>query len=139
MRLYLDTNILVFLVNDVHGRIDNDTMALLTDEANVLFTSAACAHELVDLVLKGNIKRSKEWRKNEGVLDRLEEFGIKVEPVTEKHVRAEEALTLYEDHRDPIDRLIIAQAISDRTMLVSSDRMFPRYRHEGLEFHLNTW
>ena len=41
------------------------------------------------------------------------------------------------DHRDPNDRLIIAQAISDRATLISSDRKFDRYERYGLQFMFN--
>ena len=58
-------------------------------------------------------------------------------PVTEKHLDDYEALPMYEDHRDPNDRLIIAQAISDRTALISSDHKFKLYEKYGLEFFFN--
>lgn len=45
--------------------------------------------------------------------------------------------TLYDDHRDPNDRLIIAQAISDQIPLISSDRKFSRYERYGLDFIFN--
>lgn len=47
------------------------------------------------------------------------------------------SLPLYDDHRDPADRLIIAQAIADRVALVSSDRKFSRYGRHGLHFVYN--
>ncbi|MCD8266743.1 MAG: type II toxin-antitoxin system VapC family toxin [Prevotellaceae bacterium] len=137
MRLYLDTNILIFLLNGEDGRIDRDTAELLYDPANALFTSAASAHELVDLILKGRLERKKKWRDGESVIDQLARINVTVEPVTEKHVREEERLPLYSDHRDPFDRLIIAQAISDRTKLVSSDHLFHRYVRYGLDLHEN--
>ncbi len=44
---------------------------------------------------------------------------------------------MFDDHRDPNDRLIVAQAISDRVPLISSDRKFERYRNYGLDFMFN--
>ncbi len=38
---------------------------------------------------------------------------------------------------DTNDRLIIAQAISDKATLVSSDLQFPKYRKYGLSLHQN--
>ena len=46
-------------------------------------------------------------------------------------------LPLFDEHRDPNDRLIIAQAISDKIALVSSDRKFDMYEKYGLEFVFN--
>ena len=67
----------------------------------------------------------------------LEDYGIKMMPVSEKHIRRLVELPLYEDHRDPNDRLIIAQAICDRIPLVSSDQKFVRYGRYGLELIFN--
>ena len=41
------------------------------------------------------------------------------------------------DHRDPFDRLIIAQAISDKATLISSDLKFQWYEKYGLTFIQN--
>ena len=41
------------------------------------------------------------------------------------------------DHRDPNDRLIIAQGISDNIPLISSDLKLSRYEKYGLDFILN--
>lgn len=46
-------------------------------------------------------------------------------------------LPMYENHRDPNDRLIIAQAMSDKISLVSSDRKFEQYTKYGLDFIFN--
>ena len=37
-------------------------------------------------------------------------------------------------HNDPSDRLIIAQAIIEKIPIISSDKKFPEYRKQGLEF-----
>ena len=37
-----------------------------------------------------------------------------------------------QEHKDPFDHIIIAQAISHKMMLVSSDTKFPFYRKQGL-------
>ena len=37
-----------------------------------------------------------------------------------------------QDHKDPFDHIIIAQAISHKMTLVSSDTKFPFYRKQGL-------
>ena len=46
-------------------------------------------------------------------------------------------LPLWKEHSDPNDRLIIAQAKSDKICLVSSDHKFRHYQQYGLEFLFN--
>lgn len=70
-------------------------------------------------------------------LQTLNDYGITLSPINEKHIKELAILPLYEDHRDPNDRLIIAQAISDRIPLISSDHKFIRYECYGLEFIYN--
>ena len=59
-------------------------------------------------------------------------FGVKY--VAEEHLRTFFNLDVVEGHNDPSDRLIIAQAITEKIPLVGSDRKFPKYRKQGLEF-----
>ncbi len=137
MKLYLDTNILVHILNNEDDKIDNDTLAMLTDYSNVLYTCSVCAHELIYLRQTGKVTTSKDWGKKMDVVQRLGEFGIEITAITPAHLKTEEQLPLVGKHRDPNDRLIIAQAITDRTMLVSSDLQFAQYRKYGLKLHQN--
>ncbi len=137
MRMYLDTNILIYLLTGRDYEIDNDAMELLTDSSNLLFTSPVCVHEFIYLRQSGKISVSKDWKKDTDVVQRLTDFGIEITNVTPAHLQAEERLPLIEKHKDPNDRLIIAQAISDKAMLVSSDSAFPMYCKFGLLLHKN--
>lgn len=76
-------------------------------------------------------------RATDEALRRLDEIGVSMVPVTMNHIRTLIDLPLYDDHRDPNDRLIVAQAISDRIPLVSSDGKFTRYERYGLDFIQN--
>jgi len=95
MRLYLDTNILIFMWKGEADCIDRDTFTLLKDYGNSFYSSTVCVHELYAM------------------------------------------LPMYENHRDPNDRLIIAQAMSDKISLGSSDRKFEQYTKYGLDFIFN--
>ena len=141
MRVYLDTNILAFLVGQDKGEsISRDVMELLQDYEVVLLSSAVCFQELVHLVQIGKLRRPDcrdVGKAAAEALQVLEDYGIKMMPVSEKHIRRLVELPLYEDNRDPNDRLIIAQAICDRIPLVSSDQKFVRYGRYGLELIFN--
>ena len=68
---------------------------------------------------------------------KLDELGVCMVATSEAHIKTLIDLPFYEDHRDPNDRLIVAQAITDRLPLVSSDRKFSRYERYGLDFIFN--
>ena len=131
MRLLLDTNVLVYFLysdDDLSPSVKID----LLDCANVLFTSTVCVQELIHLCQTGKIKQSADK-----VVSDLDNAGINIEQVTERHLKSLASLPLFDDHRDPNDRLIIAQAIADRIPIVSSDRKFSRYERYGLDFIFN--
>jgi len=44
---------------------------------------------------------------------------------------------LMEGHNDPSDRLIIAQALTEKIPVISSDAKFPKYRKMGLDLVVN--
>lgn len=131
MRLFLDTNILVFFLYDPN-ELCTDVKECLFDYSNTLFTSTVCVQELIHLCQIGKISQE-----GNSILNALNETGVSIEQVSAKHLSELATLPLHDDHRDPNDRMIIAQAISDHIPLISSDRMFARYCRYGLDFIYN--
>jgi PIN domain nuclease of toxin-antitoxin system len=60
--------------------------------------------------------------------DSLRADGFETLPIAEYHLLAQLALPLL--HRDPFDRLLIAQAITESLVLVSDDRHLAAYSIE---------
>lgn len=139
MRYYLDTNILIYMLNRDSDELSNDVNAILMDYGNSLRTSTVCVHELIHLFQIGKLplKRNGKDVDINDFSKWLEEMGIEIVPVSIKHLQKLASLPLPTDHRDPNDRLIIAQAISDKIALVSSDRKFDKYVKYGLNFVFN--
>lgn len=140
MRLYIDTNILTYLLYN-RNELSGDAGMILFDYSNVLLTSSVCVHELIHLVQINKVQEVVNGRRKpiipETIVDSIKEAGVRIVTVSEHHLSQLAALPLYDDHRDPNDRLIIAQAIADRLPLVSSDRKFTRYARHGLHFIYN--
>lgn len=59
------------------------------------------------------------------LLEQLEQAGVDLLPITARHANRVGTLPLH--HRDPFDRLLIAQADIDDLSLVSGDRDLRRY------------
>ncbi|MCD8282365.1 MAG: PIN domain-containing protein [Prevotella sp.] len=141
MKIYLDTNIVIYMLAGENDNIDGNTWMLLTDPENLLYTSSVCVQELVYLKQKGKVfsekKRHKDGKTEETLVDRILRLGAEIVPFNEHHLRQLEQLPLLDDKCDPNDRAIIAQAISDQAVLVSSDREFVHYLKYGLNLHQN--
>lgn len=139
MRYYLDTNILVFLITGQRDEIHPDVTEKIFDYDTQILTSSVCVQELVHLNQIGKFesyKRASVPPPSE-VIGWLDEINIKVVPSDRRHLQCFSELPIQPDHRDPNDRLIIAQAIADKIPLVSSDRKFEWYRKHGLDFLFN--
>ena len=140
MKYYLDTNILVFIILGQDDDLSRDVRALLADYGNFFMTSTVCMQELVYLVQAGKIEMPKGTdtrRAAQFAVNAVIDWGVEIVPASMRHIETLAELPLYDDHHDPNDRLIVAQAIADHTALVSSDRKLARYVRHGLDFVRN--
>lgn len=140
MKLYLDTNIVTYFLYN-RDELSLEVSELLFDYANILFTSSICVQELIHLTQIGKVQKVVNGKHKRidptTVIGTISDAGIGIVLVEERHLLQLASLPLNENHRDPNDRLIIAQAISDRTALISSDHKFSQYKKYGLDFIMN--
>ena len=134
MRYYLDTNIILFVLFD-SSSLSSDVHRIISDYENILYTSIVCVQELIHLGQTGKIRTAH--KDMAGLIADIEGLGVEIRPVGRKPLEAFARLPLKEGHGDPNDRLIIAQSMSDRIALISSDRKFAQYEREGLKFVFN--
>lgn len=112
MRLLIDTHAALWLLAE-DERLSAQADRLLTDPANEVLLSAAAVWEVA-------IKRSLgKLDAPDGFAARLLDGGATPLPVTVEHAEAVRALPWH--HRDPFDRVLIAQARIEEAALVSSD------------------
>lgn len=141
MRYYLDTNILLFMIQKQYDELSNDVECLLDDYGNQFYTSSVCIHEIIHLCQIGKIIERKGHKNApidaSDILPWMKEIGIEIRPVTEKHLEVMAALPLRKGHHDPFDRLIIAQAMADDIEVITSDHQFKNYCRQGLKLTYN--
>lgn len=139
MRYYLDTNILVFLLTSQSDEISNDIKGIIADYGSQLFTSTICVQELIHLCQIGKVYAHK--RKDHifpaSIISWLDETGIGVVDTNRLHLQTFSEMPIIGGHHDPFDRLIVAQAISDKIPLISSDTKLDRYTKYGLQYICN--
>ena len=136
-RYLLDTNILAFLVSGDSESISNETKAILTDYYNQLFTSSISMVELLQLYRIRKIQ-PKEFKDAIEIYNAIENvFYIKIIPFAKEHIKTLSQLNIPTDHNDPFDHSIIAQAISEKMILISSDKKFKAYVPQNLNLAFN--
>jgi PIN domain nuclease of toxin-antitoxin system len=141
MRYYLDTNILAFVLfyKNKEDNLDNNTYSILTDYENIFYVSTAVIRELLLLYKEGNFSTVKynAYKDYKAIFKAIEELGYEIKQVTKQHLFLYAELSPAEDHKDPNDHMIIAQAIADKIPVISSDKKFKLYEKQGLKFIFN--
>ena len=117
MRLLLDTNAFLWWVGD-DARLGAGARDLLSDPATQVFVSAATAWEISIKHAKGKLPYVDTPA--EIAAHRFEPLAIDVE-----HGVAAGELPAY--HRDPFDRVLVAQARSESLTLLTADEALERY------------
>ena len=136
MRYYLDTNVLIFILTQDDDNISRDVRYILKDYSNRFYVSSVVVRELIHAYKTGDIKDS-DIKSVKALFDAMEKSDIEIVPMNKYHLLQYAALETASGHKDPNDHIIIAQAISDKIPIISSDRKFKEYVWQGLEFVFN--
>jgi PIN domain nuclease of toxin-antitoxin system len=120
MNVLLDTHTLLWALTD-ESKLSERVRKLLP-KAETWFSVAS----LWEIVIKAQIgKRPLPRPTGPFVISKLALNGVQILQVTPDHVLRIESLPDY--HRDPFDRMLIAQSLEEKLPLVTADRVFARY------------
>ncbi len=118
MKLLLDTHVFLWWLDDPNLLADQARLAI-GNPRNAVFVSAVCVIEIVIKQALGKL------RAGDPPEDQLAACRFHELPVTAAHGAALRSLPLL--HKDPFDRLLIAQAVCEGMTLVSRDPAFGGY------------
>ncbi len=122
MKLLLDTHALLwFLLDD--AKLSVDARSLITDPANDPLVSPASYWEISIKISLGKYTLAEDFA--EFMESQLVENDLTVLPITVAHAAVVATLPFH--HRDPFDRLLIAQAMVESVPVISSDPAFDLY------------
>ena len=124
MHLLLDTHALLWWLED-SPRLGPDSRARIADTRSRVFVSAASGWEISIKRAAGKLDAPHDI---DGVLDSL---GFERLAMTFRH--GERADSLPPLHRDPFDRMLVAQAREERLILVSADARVREYDVESMD------
>jgi PIN domain nuclease of toxin-antitoxin system len=127
MRLLLDTHVFLWW-NQADPRLSRRVRQLLSDPENSLFLSVASAWEMTLKVQSGKLGLPAATAVY--IPARLKHYRMDALPVTLEHVLA--ASTLPAHHRDPFDRMLVAQAQVERLPIVTHDFQVGKYDVETI-------
>jgi PIN domain nuclease of toxin-antitoxin system len=122
MRLLLDTHaFLWFVLND--PALSPTARALIADGENEVFVSPATYWELAIKISLGKYSLSEEF--DAFFTHQLAHNDFAILPIKVQHAATLSRLPFH--HRDPFDRMLVAQAMSEGLALVSGDDLLSSY------------
>jgi len=131
MNILLDTHIAIWAITD-DARLSEKAREYIMDSGNNIYVSAVSTLEV------NNKRKSKsnnlEFTTTE-FIESCEEAGYIQLPLQSWHFIAENTLKWGGDgpeHKDPYDRLLLAQAKAENFHLLTHDSMIPLFQEKGI-------
>jgi PIN domain nuclease of toxin-antitoxin system len=118
MKYLVDTNIVIHLLAHEKGLSRNVMKELQNTDNEIILSSVV----LWEIIIKQSLHKLTVPK---NYYDTLVKQGYTELPVTHAHVRAVEQLPPH--HKDPFDRLLIAQAMAENLPIITHDEQFAHY------------
>lgn len=118
MRLLLDSHVWLWALMDP-DRLAPEARDAIQDGANRVFVSAASLWEITIKQTDGKLATPQD------LLTALDEARMEALPISREHAVVAGRLPLH--HRDPFDRMLVAQATVDSLVVVTRDPLFRPY------------
>ena len=118
MKLLLDTHIIIWAVS-APKLLSEKTQSYMTD-AETIYVSAASIWEICIKIQLNKLQLDLAT-----FIQEIERIGVQSLAITWKHAQLTKEIPLY--HKDPFDRMLIAQAMSEPLTLLTNDNTLPQY------------
>ena len=127
MKVVLDTQaFLWFLVGD--ARLSHEAREAIENDANERLLSIASTWEMAIKASLGKLTLAQPLAAM--LREQLRANGVALLPLTLDHVEIVAGMPFH--HRDPFDRIIVAQSLHERAPLVTADAILERYGIERI-------
>jgi PIN domain nuclease of toxin-antitoxin system len=127
MSYLLDTTIFVWLLKEPE-KLNRRALDLLEDEGQNVFLSSVTSWEVAIKSAIGKLTLPK--KPDELISEVFTNFSFQPLSITHAHSLAVGGLAFH--HRDPFDRMLIAQARSEKLVLMTADLIIQKYPVETL-------
>ncbi|QHV00416.1 type II toxin-antitoxin system VapC family toxin [Synechocystis sp. CACIAM 05] len=122
MRYLLDTHTLLWYTLG-EGSLSSTAIETIINNQNKIFISPASYWEIAIKISIGKLSLNQPYEKFIDVC--ISKYNFNILPILPNHTAY--LIKLLFHHKDPFDRLLIAQAISEKMPLISVDKKFDDY------------
>lgn len=121
MRLLLDTHLILWW-QGMRDKVPAVARDMIEASTEAVYVSRASLWELSIKVGLGKLRVDLPRFR-----DRLGEDGFSMLPIEDSHILKFAELPVFPDHKDPFDRLLVAQSLSEPLILLTVDTKLARY------------
>lgn len=121
MKLLLDTHTLIWF-SESAPQLSAKALEEIESPSNVSFISMATFWELAIKFSIGKLQLAKPLYV---IMAEVQSNGFLLLPIAPSHILQVETLPFL--HRDPFDRMLVAQALSEDITLISNETLFDQY------------
>lgn len=122
MRFLMDTHTFLWFLTD-DSKLSHHALNLIEDETNEAILSLASMWEIAIKYSIGKLTLQKSFP--DFVDEQIQINDFQLLPIETSHIKIVSSLPLH--HRDPFDRMLIAQAITENMPIISADSAFDSY------------
>ena len=121
MKILIDTHTFIWFVED-DDKLPEQLKEIIANPANEIYLSIA---SLWEMAIKIQLKKLKIDKTIKKVIDSALDNGFELLPILPEHIIKLVDLKFF--HRDPFDRIIIAQSLIENSHIISKDIVFDNY------------
>jgi PIN domain nuclease of toxin-antitoxin system len=121
MKILLDTHAFIWFVEDT-SELTDYVKRIIEKPTNEIYLSIASIWEMA---IKMQLKKLDIDKTIEEIIDLATSNGFELLPILPEHIIRLSTLDFH--HRDPFDRIIIAQGLVEKQEIVSRDKVFDDY------------
>ena len=123
MQFLIDTHVLIWYLED-NSQLTSTAAEILEDTRHDLYVSIASLWEIAIKSGLGKLKLKIEFHDLKNLLKR---FSIEIVSIDFEDTQTYLTLPFFDNHRDPFDRILVAQVTARSMALVSGDKKFDLY------------
>jgi PIN domain nuclease of toxin-antitoxin system len=124
MNIILDTHCFIYSIEGNRSAFSEKALSIILDKTNHIFLSLASVWEMQVKIQIGKLKLENELSK---VIDeQLQTNDLRLLTISANHIYNLSQLPFH--HKDPFDRIIISQAMTEGFSLLSKDAQISKYQ-----------
>jgi len=124
MNILIDTQILIWSF-DIYSPLSKQHKELLEDSSNRIFVSQI---SLMEIAIKKNIKKLPDFVPDLRIVAaQLLNNGFEMLKLLDEHIFSYQTLPLFQEHKDPFDRFLVAIAKYENLTIATKDVKFQLY------------